>query len=155
MDSLPSQCPPIHSSPNNHLPENSPACAPNSSNPPPQAAPASKVSTCQSRATPALPWSASRPSENRLSFPRSPRPSRKSPRTRSPRSQPSPVCSSMEALRSRSSICRVLLRALRRARVVVGRLFRRRRLVCLDLSNMIARILLAGQDLLTITRRVT
>lgn len=118
---------PISSTPNGPLPENSLACAPNFSNPPPQAAPASKASTCQSPATLASPWLVSHPSENRLFCQRSPRPSLKSPRTLSPRSQPSPVCSSMEAPRSRSSICRVLSRVLRRARGVVGRLFLLRR----------------------------
>lgn len=136
---------------------NSPACAPNSSNPPAQVVPASKASTSQSQATPASPSSASHPSENRLSCQRSPRPSLKLPRTHSPRSQRSPVCSSMEALRSRSSICRVLSRVLRRARAVVGRLFRRRRLVfgSLAFSARLREILLVGMGMLTVIRRVT
>jgi hypothetical protein len=103
----------------------------NFSNPPVQAVPVSKDSMSQNLATQESHWSASHPSVNRLSSPRSPRPSRRSRPTLSPHSQPSPVCSNMVVRRFRFSICLVLSRVRQRARVVVGRSSRLQRSVLL------------------------
>jgi hypothetical protein len=117
-----------HTSQPDNIVANSLVSAHSSSNLPPQAVPVSRASTSQNLATPESHSSASRPSENRLSCQRSPRPSQRSQPTLSPRSQQFPVCSSMEELRSRFSICLVLLRVPPKARAVVDRSFRLQRL---------------------------
>lgn len=106
---------------------NSRVCVHNSSNPLVAAGPVSKDLMYQNLATPELHWSASLLSVNRPSCQRSPRPSQKSLRTPSPRSQPSLVCLSTEVLKSRFSICLVSLKVPQKAKAVVGKSFRLQR----------------------------